>query len=83
VGACVAVSWGTCALVSAAVYGIGVQQNGFTRRGLAFNAITIGWGAKVGYLTRGVRFARPWGPYAFNGLYAFPSALCTASWRCP
>ncbi|MGX4735377.1 DNRLRE domain-containing protein [Kitasatospora griseola] len=84
VGVCIYATVGVCAAASVAVYAIGVQHNGFTKRGLAVNALTIGWGAKVGLLTRGVTFATRWGGYAFNALYTVPSIACTIRWgRCP
>ncbi|MFJ1751723.1 DNRLRE domain-containing protein [Kitasatospora sp. NPDC088134] len=84
IGVCVFGGPVGCAVASGIAYAVNVHQYGFTTRGLVVNALTIGWGTKVGLMTRGYRFATRWGGWAFNSLYAVPSLACTIRWgRCP
>ncbi|MEV0961862.1 RHS repeat-associated core domain-containing protein [Streptomyces sp. NPDC049910] len=86
-GACVVASAGVCALASAGAYVAGEmakkRRQRWSRRGMAFNAITLGIGYKVGYVTRNIRWKTRWGKYAFNGYYTAPGAACWVTRRCP
>jgi RHS repeat-associated protein len=86
IGACF-FAWYVCAGASLAAYAINEYQKPrrqrWSRRGLAFNLITIGIGAKVGFLTRRYPWRTRWGGYAFNGYYNVPSTACYTSRRCP
>ncbi|WP_274559585.1 DNRLRE domain-containing protein [Streptomyces spiramyceticus] len=86
IGACF-FAWYVCAGASVASYFINEYQKPrrqrFSRRGIAFNVITVGIGAKVGFLTRRYPWRSRWGGYAFNGYYNVPSTACYISKRCP
>ncbi|MER7901435.1 DNRLRE domain-containing protein [Streptomyces sp. NPDC096046] len=86
IGACF-FAWYVCAGASVASYLINEYQKPrrqrWSRRGIAFNLITVGIGAKVGFLTRRYPWKTRWGGYAFNGYYNVPSTACYISQRCP
>ncbi|MCP9946584.1 hypothetical protein LUX12_20235 [Streptomyces somaliensis] len=86
-GVCVVASAGLCAAASVGAYVAGEmakkRRQRWSKRGMAFNAVTLGIGFKVGYVTRNIKWKRRWGKYAFNSYYAAPGAACWVTKRCP
>ncbi|URN18828.1 RHS repeat-associated core domain-containing protein [Streptomyces sudanensis] len=86
-GVCVVASAGLCAAASVGAYVAGEmakkRRQRWSKRGMAFNAVTLGIGFKVGYVTRNIKGKRRWGKYAFNSYYTAPGAACWVTKRCP
>jgi RHS repeat-associated protein len=78
-----------CAGASAFAVGVNYHQrrktsNRMSRREIAFNVVTIGWGTKIGYLGRlgGIARASRTGRYSFQAAQNAGGVACYASRRC-